>query len=290
MIGIVFALSAAFIHALSAVLIRKKIDSSNFLSVAFVTNIVGNVIIWPLALLLTDFRTVNLEGILFFALAGALAPGVSRLLLFKSMNTIGVSVSRIIFSIYPIYSVTLGIAFLGEHLTLENTIGIFCVIIGIMLIERVITNSEIANQKIISKKDLVIPLLASLIVAFSHLIRKHGLNIYNEQLLGVAIGYSAALFFYLIVFSPFLGEVKFSFSRKHFQQFWIAGAFLTLAWIFAFYALNLERVSIVTPLMQTQPLFILFLAYLHLKEREPLSLKLILSSTLVILGVILVII
>jgi len=289
MIGIILALLAALTHALSAVLIRKKIDESNFISVALVTSFIGNIILWPIVLIFTDLGNLNLTGLLFFAIAGALAPGLSRILLFKSMETIGVSVSRTIFSIYPIYSITLGFLLFGEILTLGDSIGILCVLIGIILIERIISNSQIATKKNISKKELIIPLLASIAVAFSHIIRKHGLNIYNEQLLGVAVGYFAAFFFCFIISKSFFSKRKYSFSTKNFKLFWIASAFLTIAWILTFYSLSFEKVSIVTPLMQTQPLFILIFAYLYLKKREPLSLKLILSSVLVVLGVILVI-
>jgi drug/metabolite transporter (DMT)-like permease len=288
MIGIIFALCNAVVHALSAVLIRKRIDESDSVSVALVTSIIGNAILWPLALLFVDLSTVNFYGVLFFAMAGSLAPGISRLLLFHSMETIGVSISRTIFSIYPIYSVTLGFLLFGEILNFENIIGVFFVLVGVVLIERSFTKSGNGKRKIISKKDLLIPIIASLAVAFSHIIRKQGLNIYNEQLLGVAIGYSAALLFYLII-NSYLTKTILSVSKKDFKLFWIAGAFLALAWILAFYALSFEKVSIVTPLMQTQPLFILFFAYLYLRKREPLSLRLIATSILVVLGVILVI-
>ena len=204
------------------------------------------------------------------------------------METIGVSVSRTLFSIYPIYSVTFGFLLFGEILNFENIIGVFFVLVGVVLIERSFTNSNNGKRKIISKKDLLIPILASFAVAFSHIIRKQGLNIYNEQLLGVAIGYSAALLYYLIINSYFT-KTLFSVSKKDFKLFWIAGTLLALAWILAFYALSFEQVSIVTPLMQTQPLFILLFAYLYLRKREPISLKLILSSIFVVLGVILVI-
>jgi uncharacterized membrane protein len=204
------------------------------------------------------------------------------------MQRIGVSVSRTIFSIYPIYSVTFGFILFQEIIGLHNLIGIFLVIFGVVLIERIITNSQ--NQKNISKKELLIPLIASLVVAFSHLVRKQGLNIYNEQLFGAAIGYLVTLVFYLIIVNSFIPKKAKIISTKDFQFFWLAGVFLVLAWILAFYALTFERISIVTPLMQTQPLFILFFAYLYLRKSEPLSLKLVLTTILVVIGVIMVII
>jgi drug/metabolite transporter (DMT)-like permease len=287
MIGIVFALLNSLAHAISAVLIRKRIDESNFLSVALVTTIIGTLIVWPPTILLTDLESVNIIGILFFSLAGTLAPGLSRIFLFRSMETIGVT-SRIVFSIYPIYSVILGILFLGEILTLENIIGILFVLLGVIIIEIIVKNSKIESKGLFPKKDLILPLFASLVVAFSHFIRKQGLNLYNEQLLGVAIGYSAALIIHLIMFISMPSKNYNALSKNDFKLFWKASIFLSLAWIFAFYALSYEKISIVTPLMQTQPLFILLFAHQYLKECEKISLKLVASSILVVAGIILI--
>ncbi len=287
MIGIVFALLNSLAHAISAVLIRKRIDESNFLSVALVTTIIGNLIVWPPTILLTDLESINIIGILFFSLAGTLAPGLSRVFLFRSMETIGVT-SRIVFSIYPIYSVILGILFLGEILTLENIIGILFVLLGVIIIEIIVKNSKNGSKGLFPKKDLILPLFASLVVAFSHFIRKQGLNLYNEQLLGVAIGYSAALIIHLIMFISMPSKNYNTLSKNDFKLFWKASIFLSLAWIFAFYALSYEKISIVTPLMQTQPLFILLFAHQYLKECEKISLKLVASSILVVAGIILI--
>ena len=68
MIGIIFALLAALVHAISAVMIRNKIDESDFVSVALVTSIIGNIVLWPLAFLFTNYGAISLNAILFFAL------------------------------------------------------------------------------------------------------------------------------------------------------------------------------------------------------------------------------
>jgi uncharacterized membrane protein len=66
---------------------------------------------------------------------------------------------------------------------------------------------------------------------------------------------------------------------KDLRLFWKPGASLSLAWILTFYALSYERVSIVTPLLQTEPLFVLLLAYLHLKGLERISLKVVTGTS-----------
>ncbi len=94
MIGIAFALLAALAYGFSVVLVRKKLEESNFIFAALVLTITGNVILWPFAFLFTNLRTVNSEGILFFVIAGILAPGAARLCYYKGMEVAGVSINE----------------------------------------------------------------------------------------------------------------------------------------------------------------------------------------------------
>ena len=86
MLGVVLALISALTYGLGAVLVRKRLDDSNFISVSLVVTVIGNIILWPLALLFTNLRTVNLEGVLFFVIAGILGPGITRLFYYKGME------------------------------------------------------------------------------------------------------------------------------------------------------------------------------------------------------------
>ena len=54
MMGIVAAFLAAVAYSLSAVFVRKRLDEFTYFSVALVVSIVGNVILWPLALLFAN--------------------------------------------------------------------------------------------------------------------------------------------------------------------------------------------------------------------------------------------
>lgn len=287
MIGIVLALLAALAYSFSVVLIRKSLDESDFLSPALVLAVIGNIIFWPLSLLFTNLRTVNLEGVLFFAIAGILAPGIVRLLYFKGMEVVGVSVTASALATFPMYSSIFAVLLLSEVLISENWIGILCIVIGVVYMERSVSKPKTGPKKIF-KKGLVFPLLGSLTLAFSYIARKHALNIFNEPLLGGAIGYSLSLLLYIVVLISFRTTQNPMFLRKNFRLFWKAGACSSVGWILGFYALSHERVSIVTPLIQTQPLFVLILTHLYLKELEHISLELIISTLLIVIGVMLV--
>ncbi|NIR86987.1 EamA family transporter, partial [Candidatus Bathyarchaeota archaeon] len=169
----------------------------------------------------------------------------------------------------------------------ENWIGIACIMVGVVFIERSLSKPQ-SGPKGISRRGLVFPLIAALTVAFSVLARKHGLNIYNEPLLGVAIGYSSSFLLYLLLSIYSHAKLGYTLSGKDFRLFWKAGVGLSLAWVLSFYALSHERVSIVAPLMQTEPLFVLFFVYIYLRKLESISFKLVISTLLIVIGVMLV--
>jgi uncharacterized membrane protein len=289
MFGVLLALLSALSFGLSQILVRKNIHKSNFLYITMTITIMGNIILWPLALAFTDLNTINPEGILLFIIAGLLAPGVARLFYFKGMETAGMSANASIFSTYPLYTSIIATLLLGEMLSIENWTGLICIIVGVIFIGRNINNSDSKTTNA-TKKGIFIAFLGSLAMAFSQIVRKEGLNIYNEPLLGVAAGYTTSLIVYLLVirFSRNTKTPRFSFNDV--RNFWKPGVGIATGWLLAFVALSQEMVSIVAPILQTELLFILFFAYVFLRKQEKVSLKLAAGAILIVAGVILVII
>ena len=131
-------------------------------------------------------------------------------------------------------------------------------------------------------------MLGSLAIAFSQNVRKEGLNIYNQPLLGVAVGYLTSLIVYLLVVALSKDNRTSRFSGKDIHLFWKPGVGIAIGWLLSFLALSQEMVSIVAPILQTELLFILFFAYIFLRKLEKVSLKLLASALLIIIGVILI--
>jgi len=287
MIGVALALLSAMSTGLSLILVRKNLDKSNFIYISLTITLIGNIILWPLALTFTNLNTVNPEGLLLFVLAGLLAPALARLFYYKGMETAGISANATIYATYPLYTTIVAVLLLGEALTTENWIGLVSIIVGVIFIGRIINTGETSHRNT-TKKGLIVPLLGSLAFAFSQIVRKEALNIYNQPLLGVAVGYTAALIVYLIVI-PFAKHTRTSrFSRNDLKMFWKAGVGMAIGWLLSFFAISQEMVSIVAPVLQTELLFILLFTYIFLRKIEKISLKLVASSLLIVAGVILI--
>lgn len=287
MFGIAFALLSALSLSLSQILVRKNIEKSNFVYISLTVTIMGNIILWPLTLMFTDLTTLNPEGLVLFIAAGLLAPGIARLFYFKGMQTAGISANASIFATYPIFTSIMAVSLLGEALSIENWIGLVCVIVGVIFIGRNINKND-PQTKHTSKKGLIVPVVGSLAIAFSQIVRKESLNIYNQPLLGAAMGYTTALIVYLLVMAFSKTSRTRKFSRQDMHLFWKPGVGIAAGWLLSFLALSQEMVSIVVPILQTELLFILFFAYIFLRKLEKISFKLIANAILIVVGVILV--
>lgn len=285
MLGILLALLSALALGSSQILVRKNLDKSNFVYISLTVTIVGNIILWPLAFCFTDLNNINFEGLLLFVFAGLLAPGIARLFYFKGMETAGVSANSSIFATYPLFTSIIAILLLGEVLSAENWIGLLCIVVGVIFIGRYINNDS-KQTKRTSRKGIIIPILGALALASAQIVRKEGINIYNQPLLGTAIGYSTSLIVYLIILAFSMESRPRKYSRKDLQMFWKPGIGIATGWLLSFLALSQEMVSIVVPILQIELLFILLFAYIFLRKLEEFSLKVVGSAFLIITGVI----
>jgi len=286
MLGITLALLSAAASGFSVVIVGRHSKKSNPFNVSVLISAVGLVIIWPLAIVLTDFGTANLEGIELFALGGLLTPGLVRLFYYNGLTKLGTSVNSSIFSVYPLYTALLAVLFLSEILTPQNWIGVVSIVLGVIIVE--FSSREANNGEKSVRKSLVFPVLGGLTLGASAIIRKSALNLFDAPVLGVAVAYTFSFLLYAVMLAFSKPTRKELSLRQDFRLFWVAGVGQALSWIFSFYALSIEKVSVITPLLSIEPIFVVLLAYLYLRGTEHVSLKLVASIILTVFGVIFV--
>ena len=240
----------------------------------------------PIALLFTDLSTINFEAMLIFVVVGILTPTLSRLVYFKGLDSVGVSVNTSLYAMEPLYSSVFASIFLSEVIALPNWIGIFLIISGAILIERSMSEKGFGLTSFL-KKGAFFPIIAALIVSITSVTKKYGLLLYNEPLLGFAVGNSVSLVIY-ITFFFFFSSIRSNFSIRNFKMFWKPGLGVALGALISFYALSYGMVSVVAPIVQIMPLFVLLLTYLYLKELEKISSRFVINTIIIVIGAILV--
>jgi drug/metabolite transporter (DMT)-like permease len=286
MLGVTLALLSAAASGFSVVIVGRHSTKSNAFNMSLLISAVGLVILWPLAFVLTDFQTANLAGIALFALGGLLTPGLVRLFYYNGLKKLGTSVNSSIFSVYPLYTALLAVLFLSEILTPQNLIGVISIAFGVIIVELSFQTSNNGNKPL--ARSIIFPALGGLTLGVSAILRKAALDLFNAPVLGVAVAYTFSFLLYAVMLAaskPKRAELSLG---RDLRLFWLAGVGQALSWIFSFYALSLEQVAVITPLLSVEPLFVVLLAYVYLREQEQVSWKLVGGVVLTFLGVILI--
>jgi len=286
MIGWALALLSAVSSAISVVLVRRHSSMSNTFNISLIISLVGMLILWPLALVLTDFAGISLLSMLVFALSGVLTPGFVRLLYYQGLKKLGTPVNSSLFSVYPLYTSLLAHLFLMEVFLPENWLGILLVFFAAIAVEW--SSHEVNVNGTYSRRNLVFPLLGGLALGVGSILRKFALDLFNAPVLGVAVAYTFSLVPFLFIFLISRSARKEIALKRDMRLFWLAGIGQAVTWILGFYALSFDTVSVVTPLISTEPVFVALFAYLYLRKIERFSPKLIVSIVLTVIGVVLV--
>jgi drug/metabolite transporter, DME family len=286
MIGIALAILSAATSALSVVLVRRHSKSSNTFNISLIISLIGLLLLWPMALFLTDFSAINFTSLLIFGLSGILTPGFVRLLYYQGMEKLGAPANSSLFSMYPLYTALLAQLFLSEVLLPGNWAGILLVFASGILIEFSSRETPVGGKH--SSRYLIYPLLGGLALGAGSIMRKYALNLFDAPVLGVSIAYSFSLLPFLFMFLLSKQTRQSLALGRDLRLFWAAGIGQAITWMLSFYALSYAEVSVVTPLLSIEPVFVAIFAYFYLNKIEKVSTKLAASIVLMVLGIVLV--
>ena len=285
-IGVALAILSAVTSAISVVLVRKVSNQSSTFNISLAISLVGMLVLWPLALILTDFSVANIASILLFGLSGVFTPGFVRLLYYQGMRKLGAPINSSLFSIYPLYTSFLAVLFLSEILAPGNWAGILMVFLGGILVEWSSRQTNSGNKS--SGKDLIYPIIGGVTLGVGSILRKYALTLFDAPVLGVSVAYTASLlpFLFMLVFSA---STRNELSLKRdLRLFWVAGVGQAITWMLSSYALSFDDVYVITPLLSIEPVFVAIFAILFLRKIECVPQKLVVSIVLTVLGVVLV--
>ncbi len=282
--SVYFAIQAAFLFAVSHVVIRRGLVTSNAATGTIVSIIISAALLWvvaPIFIPLSSFRT---PAIWYFIAGGIFAPGVGRFMTFKSIERVGVARAVPITNTAPMFSSILAVLVVGESWPLQNILGTSLVILGVVILSR--TKTEKSQWR---KLDLVYPVLAAIAFAVSSNLRKLGLLIASLPLMAATVSATTALVFTVIFQQAQGGWRTFALSRRSFGWFVATGVAHTTAMLSSFYALSYGKIVIVDPLVSASPVLTLFLSTLFLKDLESITPRVVTGAVCTVVGSILVV-
>jgi len=221
---------------------------------------------------------------LIFVLVGIFVPGVARYFMFKGMNRLGASITSWLTNSTPLFATLFAVAFLNERPTPTNLLGTISIVSGI------ISLSWKGESKTWRTLDLCFPLTAAFLFAARDNLVRFGLLHVASPIFGAAVAATTSFLTMSVIYLAFekkpppLGTN----ARHGFKLFALSGFMNFLSYLFAYTAFSLERVSLISPLVNGSSLFILPLSALFLKDVEELSTRKIGAVLLVIAGVFLI--
>jgi drug/metabolite transporter (DMT)-like permease len=283
---VAMGLSAAFFNALSSVIGRVGLGRYDPFS-GYIINLLfmfGGALI--MSLFTTSLDQFISEGALYFAISGIMGPLVARFLLYVGIHRVGASITMPIHGTRALYGVIGGILFLDERLTLPAIVGILLILAGLTAIS--LEESGGTTERKWSKKDLIFPIMAAALLGTAHVIRKFGLNITPNPVVGVTVQNTAAL-----LFLPALAVTQYRKQQVVLNEmrawvvFGLSGLTMVVSQYFLYSAINLGQVAIASPLVSISPLFGLILVAIFLRKLERITWKIVAGALLIVTGTVL---
>jgi drug/metabolite transporter, DME family len=283
MLAIILGLLAAFSFAASMILINRGV-----LALDYFRGLLTNLGINSLFLCIYVFLFVGSVDLwvvanLIFVLVGIFVPGVARFFMFKGMERLGASITSCLTNSTPLFATVFAVIFLQERPTLTNLLGTLSIVSGVIAL------SWKGASKTWRTSDLFFPLTAAFLFAARDNLVRFGLLHIDSPIVGAAVAATTSFVTMSAVYLAFEKKQPLPASApRGFALFTISGFMNFLSYLFAYTALSLERVSLVSPLVNGSSLFILPLSALFLKDVEQVTPRKIAAVLLVIVGIFLI--
>jgi len=283
MIAIFLGLFGSFWFAVGMIFINRGVLSIDFFRGLLVNLGVNSLFLWIYLLLFAESVDLWAPANLIFVTVGIFVPGVARFFIFKGMERLGASISSCLTNSTPLFATFLAVSFLHERPSLTNILGTLSIVAGIVSL------SWRGASKTWRSRDLLFPLTAALLFAARDNVVRLGVQQTHAPILGAAIAATTSLITMVLIYWAFEEKKPLrETAARGVALFSVAGFMNFLSYAFAFTALGMERVSIISPLVNASSLFVLPLSALFLKDVDRLTPRKIGAMALVILGVFLI--
>ena len=291
-LAVAFSLLAALGFASGYSLIRVAMQRVSAPTATFFSVLTGAVLIMALALVvdLPEIKALKPVTLGWFALMGAMAYPVARLLNNTAITMVGVSRSSPLASLQPVFVFGLGMALLGERPNLQVSFGTFMVASGLVLVV-LVGNTNSAREGLVNVRNLgyLLAMGGSAAFASRDVISRHVVSSLAPPLVTAGFALTiGGLMLFVITHRDVVNSIR-RIPGKYILLCGLAGIFSGLAVASLFQALSRAPVTVVSPISATSPLITLVIAHIFLRRLETIHPVLVLGTLLSVSGVALVV-
>jgi uncharacterized membrane protein len=271
------ALSSAFLSAAATILIRQGLRGYGPYTGVWLNMLVGTACLWAGVLVTGGIGRPTPMAIALFVLAGLIGTVAGRVLRFFAIDAVGASITGAFMNVTPLVSSGLAILLLGERVTVPVVLGTLVIVAGATLL------SAGGRSLGVRPIHLLLPILSATCFGIVAILRKIGLS-GMAPVPGTAVNVTTAL----VVFTGFLvasGQSRAMVCRGPSQIYFLAAGVADNTGVFlVVLALSVGTVSVVAPLTNVTPLFVILVSLLFLRGIEALNARVIGGSALIVVG------
>jgi len=278
MLGEILAIVTALIWAASTVLSAEALKKVDPIRSNAVKTFFSTLVTVPIALAageLNNLSEVNVQGLILVVLAAIIGFGVGDTLLYRSIILIGVSRAYTIAYTYPLFTVVIAVLFLREPFLLRYLVGTVLTVLSVVLIS---AEKDKTYGKI-SLEGLLTAVATALSWAVGTVIIALGLKDISV-LLANALRFPVLTLFLFLLSKPMK---KWAVSKRDLIVLSASGILgMVLGGMTFLFSIQFIGASRATPLSASSPVWASLMSSLTLKEK--ITTRLLLSSTLVVIG------
>jgi drug/metabolite transporter, DME family len=276
------ALTAALGFALARVVLKRALPHTTPLTAVVVSIVFTGTVLWGVAVLTAPLSLLATTAIWPFVIAGLVAPGLSRLLVYVGIDRVGAARASAISPIAPFSAIFLAVVFLGERPSPGLLAGAICIVVGSVLLSQ-----QERGGGVWRRRDLVFPLLGSMGFGLRDVISRWGLQTFPHPTVAAVVATMTSAVLIAAFAQRRRREVRA--DRTGIWLLALAGTLEALGSVALWAALAVGNVSVVTPLAHAQPMFTVVLAAVLLRDIEQVTWRVAVATPIMVAGAIAVI-
>ena len=278
------ALTSSVAWGSEAILVRRGSRYASVALAALMGFVLSTVGLWTAIWLYLPLSLLYTDATWYFIISGLIQPAIVRYLHYTGIVRLGASRAGPVRSVTPLFAIALAFTFLGERPATEVYLGSFLSVVGVWF-----TSSRREGESEWKAIHLAYPLSAAFLTAISQNFRKTGLLIMPNPYVATAVTITTSL----VVFSLSLvatGQLRTTFQgdRKCLPFYGAAAVVSATAQLLGYIALSEGDVSVVVPLINTNPLFIVLFSALFLRDLETINARVAAGAVLIVTGIALI--
>jgi drug/metabolite transporter (DMT)-like permease len=288
---------SAFLFAASHITSKRGVQTTSVIAGVLLSLGTGAVVLL-VAVLASGAALPSGEAMLVLGASGILAPALARGGAIAGIDRLGPTTAiPIQGSVYPLCAVAGALLFLGESVGPARALGVIAIVLGIWILSSghmpVLSESPTraapapARARRALQVALLLPVIAGLSKGMADIVRKEGLDLASSAVSSAFVAQVAALLAWTVVLVAPPVRRKVRFGRGS-LWFCAGGVLASLAVLSQFHALDRGSVSVVSPIVAAQPVAVIVLSALFLKDLDPLTLRRTAGALVAVIGTILV--